>query len=257
MYQDLQGKSILITGGSSGIGLGLALNFAHNGGKVAITARNAARLEAAITMASAQGLTIKGYVCDVSIAQQVKETVAFCAEQLGGLDVLCCNAGVFPSAALSDMTESEWDEVHAVNSKGTFLCVQSAIPWLKQASHGRIIFTSSITGPVTGYPGWAHYASSKASQLGFMRTAALELAKYNITVNAILPGNIITEGLTDMGDDYIATMAKSVPLQRLGSVDDIAAAALFFASQAAGYITGQTLIVDGGQILPESSSCIS
>ncbi|SFU15519.1 3-oxoacyl-[acyl-carrier protein] reductase [Kosakonia arachidis] len=257
MYQDLKGKTILITGGSSGIGLGLALHFARNGSNVAITARNADKLATAISIACTEGLTIKGYVCDVSVAQQVKETVAICAEQLGGLDVLCCNAGIFPSAALSDMTESEWDDVHAVNSKGTFLCVQSAIPWLKQANHGRIILTSSITGPVTGYPGWAHYAASKASQLGFMRTAALELAKDNITVNAILPGNIITEGLAGMGDDYIAAMAQSVPLQRLGSVDDIAAAALFFASQAAGYITGQTLIVDGGQILPESSSCIS
>ncbi|KHN51888.1 3-oxoacyl-ACP reductase FabG [Pectobacterium fontis] len=257
MFESMQDKNVLITGGSSGIGLGLALNFARHGARVAITARNAAKLDAAITGARAQGLVIKGYVCDVSIAQQVRETVDRCAQQLGGLSVLCCNAGVFPSAALSNMTESEWDDVHAVNSKGTFLCVQAAIPWLKQAGHGRIILTSSITGPVTGYPGWAHYASSKASQLGFMRTAALELARDNITVNAILPGNIITEGLAGMGDDYVAAMAESVPLKRLGSVDDIAAAALFFASQAAGYITGQTLIVDGGQILPESLSCLS
>lgn len=257
MFDDIRGKNVLITGGSSGIGLGLALNFARQGAHVAITARNAAKLESALQQASATGVNLTGYLCDVSVSQQVKETVAQCAEHLGGLDVLCCNAGIFPSATLSEMTEAQWDEVHAVNSKGTFLCVQAAMPWLKTAEHGRIILTSSITGPVTGYPGWAHYASSKASQLGFMRTAALELAKDRVTINAILPGNIVTEGLADMGDDYIAAMAKSVPLNRLGSVDDIAAAALFFASQASGYITGQTLIVDGGQILPESLSCIS
>ncbi|MFP1960120.1 3-oxoacyl-ACP reductase FabG [Lonsdalea quercina] len=257
MFDDIRGKNVLITGGSSGIGLGLALNFARQGANVAITARTAAKQEAAIKKASEEGLTLHGCLCDVSVALQVKETVAHCAALFGGLDVLCCNAGVFPSATLSEMTEAQWDEVHGVNSKGTFLCVQAAIPWLKAAGHGRIILTSSITGPVTGYPGWAHYASSKASQLGFMRTAALELAKDNVTINALLPGNILTEGLADMGDDYIADMAKSVPLKRLGSVDDIAAAALFFASQASGYITGQTLIVDGGQILPESLSCIS
>lgn len=257
MFDDIRGKNVLITGGSSGIGLGLALNFARQGAHVAITARNAAKLESALQQASATGVNLTGYLCDVSVALQVKETVAQCAEHFGGLDVLCCNAGIFPSAPLSEMTEAQWDEVHAVNSKGTFLCVQAAMPWLKTAGHGRIILTSSITGPVTGYPGWAHYASSKASQLGFMRTAALELAKDRVTINAILPGNIVTEGLADMGDDYIAAMAKSVPLNRLGSVDDIAAAALFFASQASGYITGQTLIVDGGQILPESLSCIS
>lgn len=257
MFDDIRGKNVLITGGSSGIGLGLALNFARQGAHVAITARTAAKQEAAIKKASAEGLTLHGCLCDVSVTLQVKETVAHCAALFGGLDVLCCNAGIFPSAPLSEMTEAQWEEVHAVNSKGTFLCVQAAMPWLKTAGHGRIILTSSITGPVTGYPGWAHYASSKASQLGFMRTAALELAKDRVTINAILPGNIVTEGLADMGDDYIAAMAKSVPLNRLGSVDDIAAAALFFASQASGYITGQTLIVDGGQILPESLSCIS
>ncbi|WP_159180160.1 SDR family NAD(P)-dependent oxidoreductase, partial [Klebsiella pneumoniae] len=98
----------------------------------------------------------------------------------------------------------QWDEVQAINSKGTFLTVQAALPWLKRAEYGRIILTSSITGPVTGYPGWAHYAASKAAQLGFMRSAALELAGDNITVNAVLPGNIVTEGLRDMGEDYIA-----------------------------------------------------
>ena len=119
-----------------------------------------------------------------------------------------------------------------------------------------MVLTSSITGPVTGYPGWSHYGASKAGQLGFLKTAAMELSRYNTTINAVLPGNIITEGLKGLGEDYLATMAASIPLKRLGKVEDIANAALFFASQEAAYITGQTLIVDGGQILPESLEAI-
>ena len=105
-----------------------------------------------------------------------------------------------------------------------------------------MVLTSSITGPVTGYPGWSHYGASKAGQLGFLKTAAMELSRYNTTINAVLPGNIITEGLEGLGEDYLATMAASIPLKRLGKVEDIANAALFFASQEAAYITGQTLV---------------
>jgi 3-oxoacyl-[acyl-carrier protein] reductase len=121
---------------------------------------------------------------------------------------------------------------------------------------GRIIITSSITGPITGYPGWSHYGASKAGQLGFMRTAAIELAPKNITVNAVMPGNIMTEGLEGNGPEYIAAMEASVPLRRLGTPEDIANAALFFASEEAAYITGQSIVVDGGQILPESLAAL-
>ncbi len=119
------------------------------------------------------------------------------------------------------------------------------------------MITSSITGPITGFPGWSHYGASKSGQLGFLRTAAMELSKYNTTINAVMPGNIVTEGLQDLGQDYLDTMAASIPLKRLGAVEDIGNAALFFASDEAGYITGQTLVVDGGQILPESLEAIA
>src|SRR5262249_27632311 len=120
------------------------------------------------------------------------------------------------------------------------------------AGRGRVVLTASITGPITGFPGWAHYGASKAGQLGFMRTAAIELAASGITINAVMPGNIITEGLTDLGEDYQAQMSASIPLRRLGTVDDIGHTALFLATDEAGYITGQTVVVDGGQVLPES-----
>lgn len=245
-------KNILVTGGSRGIGLGIALRFARAGFCVGIIGRNPQHLTAAQEKAAQQELTLHGYSCDLQDATQLNDAVSRFATEHNGLDILCTNAGIFPSAPLAEMSEQQWDEVFAINSKGTFLSVKAALPWLKQAEYGRVVITSSITGPITGFPGWAHYAASKAAQLGFMRTAALELAADNITVNAVLPGNIFTEGLEGMGEEYIAAMVKSVPLKRLGTVDDIAAAVQFLASKEAGFITGQTLVIDGGQILPES-----
>jgi 3-oxoacyl-[acyl-carrier protein] reductase len=113
------------------------------------------------------------------------------------------------------------------------------------------VLTSSITGPLTGAAGWSHYGASKAAQLGFMRTAAIELAPLGITVNAVLPGNIATEGLEELGEEYVRDIERAIPLGRLGTVEEIAHTALFLAGDEAAYITGQTIVVDGGQTLPE------
>jgi 3-oxoacyl-[acyl-carrier protein] reductase len=252
MFTSLQGKRVLVTGGSAGIGLGIVRGFAREGARVALSARDSARLAASVAALREEGLDVHGFIADVANAASVRGLVDEVAQAFGGLDVLCCNAGIFPSGSLDELSEADWDQVLATNAKGSFLCVQAALPYLRQAEYGRVILTSSITGPVTGFPGWAHYGASKAAQLGFMRTAAIELARDGITINAVLPGNVLTEGLQEMGADYVASMAASVPLRRLGSVDNIAAGALFFASREAGYITGQSLIIDGGQILPES-----
>ena len=170
--------------------------------------------------------------------------------------MLCANAGAFPQTKIVDMDPSEWDTVLATNLRSSFLCVKAAIPHFEAAGKGRVVLTSSITGPITGFPGWAHYGASKAGQLGFLRTAAMELSRYNTTINAVMPGNIYTEGLQDLGQEYLDTMAASIPLKRLGSVEDIGNAALFFASDEAAYITGQQVVVDGGQIIPESLEAI-
>ena len=249
MSHSVAGRVVVVTGGSKGIGYGIAQLFAEAGAKVVIMARHGDQAAAA---AAKIGLGATGLAGDVTSGASLIAGFAEVASRLGGIDVLCANAGIFPQARLETMTEAEWDHVSDTNLKGTFLSVQAAIPYLKVSGHGRIVLTSSITGPVTGYPGWTHYAASKAGQLGFMRTACLELAKYGITVNAVLPGNIMTEGLMGMGADYQAAMAASVPLGRLGTVADIGHAALYFASKEAGYVTGQTITVDGGQILPES-----
>ncbi|MQU57065.1 3-oxoacyl-ACP reductase FabG [Pseudomonas helleri] len=257
MFTSLQGKSVLVTGASAGIGLGIARGFALQGASVALSARNAAKLDAAVASLRAEGLNVRGFVADVADAGSVKALIEAVADTQQGLDILCCNAGVFPSASLDALCESDWDHVMGTNAKGTFFCVQAALRYLRKAQYGRVILTSSITGPITGFPGWAHYGASKAAQLGFMRTAAIELARDGITINALLPGNILTEGLQGMGEDYLADMAASIPLKRLGVIEDIANAALFFASREAGYVTGQSLIIDGGQILPESLQALA
>jgi 3-oxoacyl-[acyl-carrier protein] reductase len=159
---------------------------------------------------------------------------------------------MFPQTKMADMDPEEWDHVLATNLRSAFLCVKACIPVFEKAGKGRIVLTSSITGPITGFPGWTHYGASKAGQLGFLKTAAMELSRYNTTINAVMPGNIYTEGLQDLGEDYLKTMAASIPLKRLGAVEDIGNAALFFASDEAAYITGQQIVVDGGQTLPES-----
>jgi len=258
MYTSLAGRSVVVTGGSKGIGRGIASVFAAVGANVLISARDGAAVHAAAAELTARGGgNVVGFVGDVSRAADCAGMAAAAISAHGGIDVLCANAGIFPAAPLATMTESDLDLVLGVNVKGTMLSVQACLDALTNSGHGRVIITSSITGPITGYPGWAHYGASKSAQLGFMRTAAVELAPRAITVNAVLPGNIATEGLTEMGEDYRAAMTASIPMKRLGQVADIGWAALFFATDEAGYVTGQALVVDGGQVLPESLSAMA
>jgi 3-oxoacyl-[acyl-carrier protein] reductase len=257
MLTSLAGRSVIVTGGSKGIGLGIAAVFARQGAQVTIAARGADAAEAAVAKLQAAGGKVRWCECDVTDFASVEAMVNDAAAAQGGLAVLCANAGIFPQTKLIDMDPSEWDHVMATNLRSSFFCVKAAIPHFEKAGKGRVVITSSITGPVTGFPGWAHYGASKSGQLGFLKTAAMELARYNTTINAVMPGNIYTEGLQDLGQEYLDTMAASIPLRRLGAVEDIGNAALFFASDEAAYITGQQLVIDGGQILPESLEAIS
>jgi 3-oxoacyl-[acyl-carrier protein] reductase len=252
------GKSVLVTGGSKGIGRGIATVFANAGANVAVAARSAADLDAAVTAldGSTDGKVV-GVTADVSDHASCARMAAAVLDAFGGIDVVCANAGIFPEAPLSTMTPDELAEVLDVNVKGTVYSVQACLPSLINSGRGRVILTSSITGPITGFPRWSHYGASKAAQLGFMRTAAIELAPHGITVNAIMPGNIITEGLADMGEDYLAGMARAIPAGALGTPADIGYLAAFLASDEAGYITGQAIAVDGGQVLPESPDAVT
>ena len=257
MFTSVAGRSVVVTGATRGIGKGIARVFARAGAHVMITGRDQDAASATVEELTAAGAASASYLLgDVSSADACTQMAAQAVARHGGIDVLCANAGIFPDVKLKDMTEAEMDLVYGTNVKGTMLAVQACLPALAASGRGRVILTSSITGPITGYPGWSHYGASKAAQLGFMRTAAIELAPMGITVNAVLPGNVATEGLADLGADYIATMEASIPLGRLGVVDEIGYAALFFATDEASYLTGQALAVDGGQVLPESLAAL-
>jgi 3-oxoacyl-[acyl-carrier protein] reductase len=257
MFTSLQGRSAVVTGGSKGIGRGIAEAFAAAGVNILVTARTQDDIDATVADLAGNPGRVSGLRADVTDPDDCHRVVSTAVERHGGLDIVCANAGIFPSSRLEDLTPADIDEVLAVNFKGTVFIVQAALAALTASARGRVIITSSITGPITGYPGWSHYGASKAAQLGFLRTAAIELAPKKITVNAVLPGNIITEGLVEMGQEYMDQMAASVPAGHLGCVADIGNAALFFATDEAAYITGQSLVVDGGQILPESPQALS
>ncbi len=257
MFTSLEGRSAIVTGGSKGIGRGIAETFAAAGVNVLITARTQADVDATVAGLAGQPGQVSGLCADVTKPDDCRRVVDAAVTRYDGVDIVCANAGIFPSGRLEDLTPDDIEQVLAVNFKGTVFIVQAALSALVASGHGRVIVTSSITGPITGFPGWSHYGASKAAQLGFIRTAAIELAAKQITINAVLPGNIITEGLIEMGQEYMDQMAAAIPAGRLGSVADIGHAALFFATDEAAYITGQTLVVDGGQILPESSEALA
>jgi 3-oxoacyl-[acyl-carrier protein] reductase len=246
------GRTVLVTGGTKGIGRGIAHTFLEAGTRLAIVGRDPEAGARAAAELGAGGGEVAFIRADVSSGADAERMVAETVERFGSLDVLCANAGIFPAARLEDMSEEDIDAIFATNVKGTMLAVKAAVPELARSGHGRVIITSSITGPITGYPGWSHYGATKAAQLGFLRTVAIELAGYGITVNAVMPGNIESEGLAELGPEYRSKMEASIPQRRLGTVAEIGHTALFLATDEAGYITGQTIVIDGGQTLPES-----
>lgn len=250
MFQ-LTDQVALVTGGAKGIGKGIVQTLAKAGAQVII-----ADIDKQQGAATAQELGCSFKALDVTSQTACRSVVAEVLKEFGKLDILCSNTGIFPQASLEKMTEAEWDQTHNVNLKSAFFMVQAVLPGMRKNGYGRIVITSSITGAITGYPGWSHYGASKAGQLGFMRSAALECAREGITVNAVMPGNILTEGLAAQGEAYLEQMRRSIPTHSLGRPEDIGHAVCFLASKETGYITGQTIIIDGGQILPESPEAL-
>ncbi|MCT2297212.1 3-oxoacyl-ACP reductase FabG [Brachybacterium muris] len=246
----LDSRTALVTGGTVGIGAGIALQLRDHGAQVAVTGLT----EEECAQARDDGFT--AYVLDVRDRAACDEVIARAADELGGLSVLASNAGVYPQARIEAMTDEDIDLIFDINVKGTIHAVQAAIPALEASGRGRIVVTSSITGNYTGFPAWSHYGATKAAQMGFVRSAAIELARRGITINAVLPGNILTPGLKELGQEYLDQMARSVPAGYLGEPEDIGATVAFLASDGARYITGQGIVVDGGQILPETPEAL-
>lgn len=248
---DLTGKIAVVSGGAKGIGRGIVTALKKGGATIVI-----ADIDEKTGSAIAAELGTDFMALDVTSQSQCRAVISKVREKYGRLDILCSNTGIFPQCTIKSMTEQDWDTMQKVNVKGMFFLVQAALGVMEEQKYGRIVITSSITGPVTGFPGWSHYGASKAAQLGFMRSAALEYARLGITINAVQPGNILTEGLKAQGETYLDQMRATIPTHTLGEPEDIGYAAAFLASDEAKYITGQTIIIDGGQILPESPEAL-
>jgi 3-oxoacyl-[acyl-carrier protein] reductase len=254
----LDGKVAIVTGAGRGNGRAIAQVFGTAGARVVAVDKDGAAANRTADSVTASGGTASAFVADVSRQADNEAMASAAVERYGRLDVMCANAGIYPPARIEDMTEQDWDRVLGINLKSVLFGVKASLPHLKAHGGGRIVVTSSITGPNVAVPGLSHYAASKGGINGFIRAAALELAPYKITINAVSPGTVLTEGVRElMSPEEIETLAQAIPLKRLADPEDVASAMLFLASDEASYITGQTLIVDGGQILPESKLAIS
>ncbi len=253
----LQGKAAIVTGAGRGIGKGIAAVFAKEGARVLVVNRSADAGQATTKEIVAAGGEASFLQANVKNRADMERMAATCIERYGAIDILCANAGVFPTSHIVDMTDEVWDDVLDTNLKGVFYGVRACIPQMKAQAQGRIVVISSITGPNVGWPGLSHYMASKGGVNAFVIGAALELAKHNITVNAISPGTIMTQGLMELGGDQVNEITAIIPAGYIGETEDIAYAAVYLASDQARYITGQALVLDGGQILPESPAALA
>ena len=246
----LEGVNALITGAASGIGKAIALRFAKDGASVFISDINATRLEETVNQIKAAGGNASGALADVSKEDDVRNLAMLAAESMGGIDVLVNNAGTGTIGYMEQVTDIEIERVFGVNLTGVMRMTRACVPYLKKSGRGRIINMSSVEG-IRGSGFLPVYCVTKSGVIGLTMANAIELARFSVTVNAICPGPIETDMLAPMisTDELRNKMVKAVPLKRLGKPEDIAGAALFLASEDAAFITGHSLVVDGGMTI--------
>jgi 3-oxoacyl-[acyl-carrier protein] reductase len=244
----LKDKVALVTGGARGIGREIALLFAREGADIVIGDVN--QLEAEKTCAEITGLGRRamGVTLDVTSFSKVDEAINKILDKFGKIDILVNNAGITKDGLLLRMSEPDWDAVIAVNLKGTFNCTKAASKVMIKQRSGKIINIASIIG-IIGNPGQANYSASKAGIIALTKTSAKELASRNININAVAPGFIQTEMTAKLPEDLKQKMLSAIPLNKLGTPGDVANVCLFLASEDAAYITGQTIVVDGGMVM--------
>lgn len=245
----MENKTIIITGGATGIGKAITELFANNGYNVLInyykSKEKALNLQHALTI---EGFNINTFKADVSKQSEVNEMVKFCLDKYGRIDVLVNNAGITYNTLFDLIKEDEWNEVIDINLKGTFLCCQAVVPFFLKKKEGIIINISSIWG-IVGAACEVHYSAAKAGLIGFTKALAKELGPSNIRVNCVAPGIIATDMLNSIDDDEVQVLKDDTPLQRLGTVDDIAQTILFLSSEKSSFITGQVLSPNGGFVI--------
>lgn len=250
--ESLTGQTAVVTGGANGVGRGIASILAREGARVAIADIDLAAAEAVAGTLTGEGHEALAVAVDVTDATSTRTMATTAREALGPVTILAANAGIYPPVRLGEMDDASWNRVMDINVKGALHAIQACLPSMLEAGWGRIALTSSVTGPITGYPGFAHYGASKAAMLGMMRSIALEVVARGITINAVLPGNVLTEGLRALGEEHMRRMEAAIPMGELVEPEDVGWAVRFLVSHEARRITGQTLVIDGGQVLPES-----
>jgi 3-oxoacyl-[acyl-carrier protein] reductase len=249
----LEGKVAIVTGAGQGIGRGIARVFAAEGARVMIATRTAEHGRAALAEIEQAGGEARLLTLDIGNLADTQRVVAATVQAWGRLDIVVHNAASFLGGPVEKYSEADLETVLSVNLKACFRLAAAAIPHLRRQAHGRLLYTSSVTGPRVAMPGTAYYAASKGGINAFIRTLALELARDGITVNGVEPGYIRTAAMELLANEEgLRQMAKYIPTGYIGAVEDIAYAMLYLASEEARYVTGQTICVDGGSTLPES-----
>ncbi|MBO9130192.1 3-oxoacyl-[acyl-carrier-protein] reductase [Bacillus sp. 165] len=245
----LKGKVALITGASRGIGRAIALEMARQGAKVVVNfAGNELKAKEVVDEINSLGSEAIAVKADVANSEEVAQMVKQTVEVFGQIDILVNNAGITKDNLLMRMKEEEWDAVVNTNLKGVFLTTKAVSRHMMRQRSGRIINLASVVG-VIGNAGQANYVAAKAGVIGLTKTSAKELASRNVTVNAIAPGFIVTDMTDVLTEEVKAEMLKVIPLAKFGEADDIANTAVFLASDRSGYITGQTIHIDGGMVM--------
>lgn len=244
----MKGQVALVTGASRGIGQAISLKLAAEGIFVVATATSEAGAEATVAAITAQGGAGLAVKLDVTNSAEVEALFKKIVAEQGRLDILVNNAGITKDGLMMRMKDNDWDSVLDTNLKGSFLCLREASKIMTKARYGRVVNISSVVGEM-GNPGQANYCASKAGLFGLTKSAARELAKRNITVNAVAPGFIETDMTAVLPEKGREALLQNIPMERLGSVDDIAHAVSFLISPQAGYITGQVLSVNGGMYM--------
>ena len=242
---DLTGKTAFVTGSTRGIGHAIARALHAAGARVAVVGRDQARAEA---VAAELGERAAGVACDVAQADQVEAAIAAAERALGPIDILVNNAGLTRDNILLRLTDADWNAVLDANLKGAFHTTRAVIKGMMKRRAGRIVNITSIVG-LTGNKGQANYAASKAGLIGFTKSVAKEYASRGILANCVAPGFIETDMTAALPYEARATLLQDIALGRLGRPEDVAGAVLFLASDLAGYITGQVLVVDGGMVI--------
>jgi len=241
-------KIAVVTGASRGIGRSIAFALANRGAVIVAVDVDQAATDTVVEELKASGYKAMGVVGNVTNTQDVERMIDAAIETFGRVDILVNNAGITRDGLILRMKDEDWDAVLSVNLKGAFLCTRAASKVMAKQRYGRIINIASIVGQM-GNAGQANYCASKAGLIGLTKSNARELAKRNITVNAVAPGFIATAMTDALSDKVRAELAAQIPMERLGSADDIANAVVFLASEASSYITGQVLAVNGGMYM--------